>query len=104
MKFEVEFTTRAVKDLKGFSLQAQGTILEESLILESAPFPHKKRIKKIQGIKFPCYRLRIDLENDSVRLFYGIDKDIIYVLRIVSKKDADKIIKSIRKMDFPPNQ
>lgn len=101
MKFEVEFTTRAVKDLKRFSLQAQGTILEESLTLETAPFPHKKKIKKIQGIKFPCYRLRIDLKNDSIRLFYGIDKDIVYVLRIVSKKDADKIIQSIRKMDFP---
>ena len=99
MKFEVEFTTRAVKDLKGFSLQAQRTILEESLLLETAPFPHKKKIKKIH-----CYTLRIDLESDSLRLFYGINKDIVYVLRIVSKKDADKIIKSIRKTDFPPHQ
>lgn len=51
MKFEVEFTTRAVKDLKGFSLQAQGTILEESLVLETAPFPYNKKNQKNSGYK-----------------------------------------------------
>lgn len=95
MKFQIEFTSRAAKDLKNFSRNTQKYILEESLQLESDPFQLKNRIKKIKGIKFPCFRLRIDFENDSYRLFYGIEKNIIYILRIVSKKDADKIIKRI---------
>lgn len=102
MKFQIDFTTRAVKDLKAFPIDVQKSILEKTIPLESDPFPHKKTVKKIKGIKFPCFRLRIDLKQDTFRLFYGIDKNIIYVLRIVSKKDAEKILRDIRNIDFPP--
>ena len=102
MEFQVEFTTRAIKDLKKLPKNVQKQILKESLRLESEPFQFKNKIKKIRGINFPCYRLRIDFQSDSYRLFYGIDNNIIYVLRIISKKDADKIINRIRNIDFPP--
>jgi len=102
MEFHVEFTTRAVKDLKKLPKNVQKQILKESLRLESEPFQFKNKIKKIRGINFPCYRLRIDFQSDSYRLFYGIDNNIVYVLRIISKKDADKIIGRIRNLDFPP--
>jgi len=72
MEFKVEFTTRAVKDLKSFSLETQQIILNESLKLETNPSPFKKKIKRIKGNKFPCFRLRIDFPPDSYRLFYGI--------------------------------
>ena len=45
MKFQIEFTSRAAKDLKNFSLNIQKYILEESLQLESDPFKLKNRIK-----------------------------------------------------------
>jgi len=102
MKFNIEFTKRAVKELKKLPIQTQKIILKESLVLESDPFQFKKKIKRIKGFKFPCYRLRVDTSNDSYRLFYGIDKDIIYILRIISKKDADKIISRLRSTEFPP--
>ena len=104
MKFKIEFTTKAVKDLKSFTHEIQKIILKESVKLETEPFPFKKKIKRIKGIKFPCFRLRIDFPPNSYRLFYGIEKEIIYVLRIISKKDAAKIIKNIKKIDFPPPQ
>ena len=102
MNFRIEFTTRAIKDLEKLTKNIQKQILKESMRLETEPFQFKNKIKKIQGINFPCYRLRIDCQYDSYRLFYGIDKDIIYILRVISKKDADKIIQRIRKIDFPP--
>ena len=102
MEFHVEFTTRAVKDLKKLPKSVQKQILKESIQLETEPFQFKNKIKKIRGINFPCYRLRIDFQSDSYRLFYGIDENIIYVLRVISKKDADKIINRIRNIDFPP--
>ena len=102
MKFQIEFTTRALKDLKSFPVETQKKLLEKTLQLESAPFPHKKTIKKIKGVKFPCFRLRIEFKQNTFRLFYGIDKNIIFVLRIVSKKDSDKILKNIKTIDFPP--
>ena len=102
MKFNIEFTAKALKDLKSHSPNIQKQILAETIKLESEPFPHKKKVRKIKGIKFACFRLRIDLKQDTFRLFYGIDKDIIYVLRIVSKKDAGKILKKINTTEFPP--
>ena len=103
MNFKIEFTKRAIKELKNLPVQTQKQILDETLILETDPFQFKKKIKRIKSFKFPCFRLRIDTSNDSYRLFYGIDKDIIFVLRIISKKDADKIISRLRKTDFPPD-
>ena len=102
MEFQVEFTTRAIKDLKKLPQNVQKQILKESIRLETDPFQFKNKVKKIRGINFPCYRLRIDLQSDSYRLFYGIDEKIIYVLRVISKKDADKIINRIKHIDFPP--
>lgn len=102
MNFRIEFTTRAIKDLEKLTKNIQKQILKESMRLETEPFQFKNKIKKIQGINFPCYRLRIDCQSDSYRLFYGIDKDVIYILRVISKKDADKIIQRIKHIDFPP--
>ena len=103
MKFNIEFTKRAVKELKNLPVQIQKQILTETLILENEPYQFKKKIKKIKGFKFPCFRLRVDTSNDSYRIFYGIEKDTIFILRIIAKKDADKIISRIRKIDFPPD-
>ena len=103
MKFKVEFTTTAVRELKKLTVQAQKAIIEDTIKLEKTPFPYKKKVKRIQGMKFPCYRLRIDTASDSFRLFYGIEQNVVYVLRIVPKKDSEKIIKSIKKSDFPPD-
>ena len=100
MKFNIEFTTKAIKDLNVLPLETQKIILEESINLETSPFPFKSKIKKIKGIKFRCYRLRIDCMQNSFRLFYGIDKETVLVLRIIAKKDAEKIIKNLKKTDF----
>ena len=101
MKFKVEYTKKAVKDLKRFSIDLQKKIIQETIDLESDPFPFKKKIKRIHGMKFPCYRLRIDTASNSFRVFYGIENNNIFILRLISKKDADKILKNLRNFDFP---
>jgi mRNA-degrading endonuclease RelE of RelBE toxin-antitoxin system len=95
MKFTIEYTKRAIRDLKTLSTDLQKKIIQETIELENDPFPYKKKVKKIQGIKFPCYRLRIDHCSDSFRVFFGIEKDAIFILGIVSKKNAEKILKSL---------
>lgn len=102
MNFNVEYTSRAIKDLRKLHKNVQKHILEETTRLETEPFQFKNKIKKIRGISFACYRLRVDFESDSYRIFYGIDSDNIFILRIISKKDAYKIIQRIRNIDFPP--
>ena len=102
MAFEVVYTSTAQRELGKLDRDSQRKILQESLSLKEAPFSSGKRRKKVQGFSFPCYRLRIDTSSDSFRLFYGIDGDIIYVLRIVAKKNADRILKALRQRPFPP--
>lgn len=101
MKFHVEYTKRAIRDLKSLPIDSAKNIIHETIELEEAPFPHKKKIKRIQGSKFPCYRLRVDGGSDSFRVFYGIDQNIAFILRVVSKRDADKILKSLKDIEFP---
>jgi mRNA-degrading endonuclease RelE of RelBE toxin-antitoxin system len=102
MPFEILYTSTAQRELKKLDAETQRRILQESLALQEAPFPRGARRKKIQGFSFPCYRLRIDTSSDSFRLFYGIDRDRIHILRVVSKKEADRVIRSLRKSSFPP--
>lgn len=102
MKFTVEYTKRAIRDPKSLSTDLKKKIIQETIELEDDPFPYKKKVKKIQGIKFPCYRLRIDYGSDSYRVFFGIEKDKIFVLSIVSKKNIEKILKNLRNIEFPP--
>lgn len=102
MKFRIEYTKRAVRDLKSFSADHQKKIIQETIKLESNPFPSKKKVKRIQGVKFPCYRLRVEIGDDSLRVFYGIKNEIVLILRIISKKDADKVLKRIKDSKVPP--
>jgi len=103
VKFKVEYTKRAVRDLKSFPSDQQRKIIRETIRFETNPFPAKKRIKRVQGTKFPCYRLRIDTGSDTFRVFYGIKQKIVFVLCIVAKKDAEKILKNLKNIKFPPN-
>jgi mRNA-degrading endonuclease RelE of RelBE toxin-antitoxin system len=103
MTFTVEFTKKALKDLKRYSSDLQKKIVLSTIDLETAPFPSKKKIKRIQGLKFPCYRLRIDTDTHSFRVFYGIENGIVFILRIITKKDADKILKALKNIEFPPD-
>ena len=102
MKFRIEYTKKAVRDLKSFSADHQKKIIQETIELESNPFSSKKKVKRIQGIKFPCYRLRVEIGDDSLRVFYGIKNELVFILRIISKKDADKVLKRLKDIKIPP--
>lgn len=97
-KFEISYYRRAEKELD--SLQAEEALQAMDDIdrfLTERPFPEGKRKKKIHGVKYPFYRLRVDTAKDSYRIFYLIEEKRIVILRVVKKKDAEKAIKSLRK-------
>lgn len=97
MNFKVEFTTAAQKDLdKIFSAESRQKVLRGLCRLEHSPFPDKNHIKRIKGTKALLYRLRVDTKEDSFRIFYTLEKpNFIFVLRIIPKKLADRVLKSI---------
>jgi mRNA interferase RelE/StbE len=88
-KFRIELSPAASRDLDELELGIVTKVLSDIKILEENPFPRGKLIKKIKGKKTPFYRLRID----KFRVFYEIQPMKIVILRIISKKEADRFIK-----------
>lgn len=102
MPFEVHYSSAAQRDLARLDRDTQRTIVQASMTLKISPFPAGNRRKRIHGLPFPCYRLRIDTASDTFRLFYGIHQGTVYVLRIVARRDADRIIRRLRGSTIPP--
>jgi mRNA interferase RelE/StbE len=88
-RFGIDLAPAASRDLDALEIGVVEKILVDLKILEENPFPRGKLIKKIKGKKFPFYRLR----GDKFRIFYEIQPGKIIVLRILSKKEADRFIK-----------
>jgi len=88
-KFKIELSPAASRDLDNLELETVTKVLSDLKILQESPFPRGKLIKKIKGKKTPFYRLRID----KSRVFYEIRSDKIIILRIISKKEPDRLIK-----------
>ena len=90
-KFALKLSPSATRDLDRFEDKVVRMILDELPALKEDPFPRGKRIKKIKGKKSTFYRLRVD----KYRVFYSIEDLNVVILRIISKKDADRIIKNL---------
>jgi mRNA interferase RelE/StbE len=88
-RFKIELSLAASRDLDDLELETVAKVLSDLKILRESPFPRGKLIKKIKGKKTTFYRLRID----KFRVFYEIQSDKIVILRIISKKEADRFIK-----------
>ncbi len=91
-KFEVILSPRATRDMDDFSDTACSKIAKSLKALAEDPFPRGKLIKKIKGKNADFYRLRADKH----RAFYVIESGKVVVLRVLSKKDAERFV---RRMD-----
>jgi mRNA interferase RelE/StbE len=88
-KFKIELSPAASRDLDDLEMGIVTKVLSDLRTLEDNPFPRGKLIKKIKGKKTSYYRLRID----KFRIFFEIQHMKILILRILSKKEADRFIK-----------
>ncbi len=89
--FEVILSPRATKDMDGFSDTVCGKIAYALRTLAESPFPRGKLIKKLKGKNADFYRLRVD----KYRVFYVIEPGTVVVLRVLSKKDAERYIRNL---------
>ena len=88
-RFRIELSPAASRDLDDLELGTVTKILSDLKILGENPFPRGKLIKKIKGKKTVFYRLRID----TFRVFFEIQHMKIIILRVLSKKEANRFIK-----------
>jgi len=91
-KFNIVLAPKAVKDLDGLNNKQCSKILKQVMVLEENPFPRGKLIKKLKGTKTSYYRLRID----KYRVFFRVKAKRVIILRILSRKDVEKIIKGFK--------
>lgn len=86
MRYNIVFAPQAVQDLK--RLPARNRTLIRDAIEKHLRFEPDKvsqsRIKRLQGISHPQYRLRVG----EIRVFYDIVAEAVEVLAIVQKSDA----------------
>ena len=86
MKYEILFAPEAVQDFKRLSARDRSTVkeaIEKHLRYEPQKMS-KSRIKRLQGIRRPQYRLRVE----EIRIFYDVAESTIEVLAIILKSKA----------------
>lgn len=88
-RFEIELSPAASRDLDDLEIGIITKVFSDLRTLEDNPFPRGKLIKKIKSKNISFYRLRVD----KFRAFYEIQSMKVVILRILSKKEADRFIK-----------
>jgi mRNA-degrading endonuclease RelE of RelBE toxin-antitoxin system len=86
MRYEIIFAPQAVQDLKRLSARNRAIIrdaVEKHLRFEPDKIS-QSRIKRLQGMRRPQYRLRVG----DIRIFYDIVEDTVEILVIVQKAEA----------------
>lgn len=87
MKYDIILSPEAVDDLRNLSANARAMVRDAlELHLRYEPTKtSKSRIKRLRGLSRPQYRLRVD----DVRVFYDVEEDVVEVLAIVPKAEAE---------------
>ena len=86
MRYEIIFAPEAVQDFKRLSARDRSTVkesIEKHLRVEPQKIS-KRRIKKLQGMSRPQYRLRVE----EIRVFYDIVEATVEVLAIIPKSKS----------------
>jgi mRNA interferase RelE/StbE len=86
MPFEVVFAPEAAEDFKSLTANGRATVragIETHLRHEPEKIS-RSRIKRLQGLLRPQYRLRVG----EVRVFYDVSGKTVEVLAIVPKSEA----------------
>ena len=93
MKYGILFAPEAVQDFKRLSARDRSTVkeaIEKHLRYEPQKMS-KSRIKRLQGISRPQYRLRVD----EIRVYYDIAEAKVQVLAIIPKSKAAEWLEEI---------
>jgi len=87
MSYEIVLSAEALEDLRSLRANIRSVVRDAmETHLRSEPTKlNKSRIKGLQGVQRPQYRLRVD----EMRVFYDVRDRIVEVLAIVPKSEAN---------------
>jgi mRNA-degrading endonuclease RelE of RelBE toxin-antitoxin system len=89
MRYEIVLAPEAVEDLNSLkaNLRAEVTDAIEQHLRHEPRRTSKTRIKRLQGISRPQYRLRV---GDDIRVFYDVTEETVEVLAILPKSESNQ--------------
>ena len=98
MRYDIVLAPEAVEDLRSLkaNARAQATDAIERYLRHEPTRTSKTRIKRLQGLSRPQYRLRV---GDDVRVFYDVTEDTVEVLAILPKSEARQWLQRYGKTD-----
>lgn len=87
MSYEIVLSSQAIEDIRRFRANDRATLKEalETHLRHAPQMESRSRIKRLRGMARPQYRLRVD----DFRVFYDITGDMVEILAIVAKPDAE---------------
>lgn len=87
MPYEIVLTAEAVEDLRELRADLRGKVRQaiETYLRHEPIKVSRSRIKRLRKLSSPQYRLRVD----ELRIFYDVKDDIVEVLAIVPKSEAE---------------
>jgi mRNA-degrading endonuclease RelE of RelBE toxin-antitoxin system len=88
MRYDIVLAPEAIEDLDDLKANVRNAVCDaiEKHLRHMPTKTSKSRIKKLRGFSRPQYRLRV---GDDVRLFYDVTEEVVEVLAIVLKSEAD---------------
>ena len=91
MRYEVIFAPEAVKDIRCLKVYVRSTVRDaiEMFLRHTPTRVSKSRIKRLEGVSRPHFRLRVD----EVRVLYDVKESTVEILAIVSKSKATTWLK-----------
>ena len=93
-RFRVLLTRAVSKDLDSFPAGDRAQVAADLAELGTTPIGAPPRIKRLKGFAFHLYRLR----TGDYRSLYRIDGGSVTVMRIIQRKDLDRILRALKKV------
>jgi mRNA interferase RelE/StbE len=90
--FNIQLTKTGSGDLDSIPDDLRRKILQDINILSTNPFLFGSNAKKLRGFKPPLYRLR----SGDYRVLYRVKDEIVTIMRVIDRKDLERIIKRIK--------
>lgn len=90
--FSVQLTKQAAADLDKLPPDVRLQIVRDISTLAADPLPKGQARKKFKGFKFPLYHL----PAGDYRVLYRIDARLVTIMRIIDRKDLEKIAKRLK--------
>ena len=89
---QVLLTKTAQKDLTHIPQDRRSQVLQALRALESWPLLEGMDITRLKGYEEKIYRLRIG----DYRVVFLTAEDAIYILRVVSRQELEKVLRQLR--------